>query len=79
LIVYLNVSSNVYRMEMGEEPQVRTAASVFRNLCYNYRDNLSAGILVAGWDKHNGGQVCVGFIYILAFFSFDDILTRELI
>jgi len=49
---------------MGEEPQVKTAASVFRNLCYNNRDSLSAGILVAGWDKHNGGQVWVT-LYLL--------------
>lgn len=45
------------RMEMGEEPLVKTAASVFRTYCYNNRDSLSAGILVAGWDKRNGGQV----------------------
>ncbi|KAL8601425.1 Proteasome subunit beta type-6 [Nucella lapillus] len=46
-----------YRTEMGEEPQVHTAANVFRELCYDHRDNLSAGIIVAGWDKMNGGQV----------------------
>ena len=46
-----------FRMETGEEPLVKTAASVFRNLCYNNRDSLSAGILVAGWDKQEGGQV----------------------
>ena len=50
---------SIFRMETGEEPLVRTAASVFRNLCYNNRDNLSAGILVAGWDKREGGQVCI--------------------
>lgn len=38
-------------------PQVSTAANVFRQLCYNYRDQLSAGIIVAGWDKRKGGQV----------------------
>jgi 20S proteasome subunit beta 1 len=36
---------------------VKTAASVFREFCYNYRDNLVAGIIVAGWDKYEGGQV----------------------
>ena len=45
------------RMEMGEEPLVRTAAAVFQDLCYNYRDQLSAGIICAGWDKKKGGQV----------------------
>ena len=44
-------------MEMGEEPLVKTAACTFRNLCYNNRDSLSAGILVAGWDQREGGQV----------------------
>ena len=42
---------------MGEEPLVRTAAAVFQDLCYNYRDQLSAGIICAGWDKKKGGQV----------------------
>lgn len=46
-----------YRMEMGEEPQVQTAANVFRELCYDNRDSLTAGIIVAGWDKRTGGQV----------------------
>jgi 20S proteasome subunit beta 1 len=30
---------------------------LFRELCYNNKDNLSAGIIVAGWDKHYGGEV----------------------
>lgn len=42
-------------MELGEPPLVQTAAAIFRELCYNYRDSLVAGILVAGWDKKNGG------------------------
>ncbi|KAL8569656.1 Proteasome subunit beta type-6 [Nucella lapillus] len=46
-----------YKMEMGEEPAVATAANVFRELCYDHRDSLSAGIIVAGWDKRVGGQV----------------------
>lgn len=36
---------------------VAEAASEFRNYCYNYRDSLVAGIIVAGWDKELGGQV----------------------
>ncbi|XP_075211370.1 proteasome beta1 subunit [Lycorma delicatula] len=46
-----------YRIEMGEEPLVETAAALFRELCYNYRDQFTAGIIVAGWDKRKGGQV----------------------
>lgn len=44
-------------MELGEPPLVETAAALFRELCYNYRDSLMAGILVAGWDKRKGGQI----------------------
>ncbi|XP_038061288.1 proteasome subunit beta type-6-like [Patiria miniata] len=46
-----------HSMNEGEPPLVRTAANLFRNMCYEYRDSLSAGILVAGWDKVKGGQV----------------------
>ena len=45
------------RIELGEEPLVKTAASVFQDLCYGYRDQLSAGIICAGWDRRKGGQV----------------------
>lgn len=44
-------------MELGEEPLVEVGAAIFRELCYNYRDSLMAGILVAGWDKRKGGQI----------------------
>ena len=47
------------RMEMGEEPLVKTVAYIFKQLCYDYRDQLTAGIIVAGWDKRDGGQVFV--------------------
>ena len=36
---------------------MRTAASLFQELCYNNKDNLMAGIIVAGWDKYKGGSV----------------------
>jgi len=42
---------------LGEEPLVKTAASLFRQFCYDYRDSLVAGIICAGWDKKAGGQV----------------------
>jgi len=28
-----------------------------RNICYQNKDNLSAGVIVAGWDPVNGGEV----------------------
>lgn len=48
---------NFYEMEIDQNPEVRVAANMFRELCYNYRDQLTAGIIVAGWDKRHGGQV----------------------
>ncbi|CAH0550663.1 unnamed protein product [Brassicogethes aeneus] len=48
---------NFHGMELGEEPPVEVGAAVFKELCYNYRDSLMAGILVAGWDKLKGGQI----------------------
>ncbi|CAG2220923.1 PSMB6 [Mytilus edulis] len=53
----VNHHLNFYKMDFGEEPEVKVAANVFRELCYQNRDSVSAGILVAGWDKVNGGQV----------------------
>ncbi|KAK2191091.1 hypothetical protein NP493_61g00000 [Ridgeia piscesae] len=53
----VNYHINFHRMEMGEDPLVKTAAKVFQDLCYNYRDSLSAGIICAGWDRKLGGQV----------------------
>lgn len=48
---------DLQRIELGEEPLVLTAANVFKELCYNYRDSLTAGIIVAGYDDRLGGQV----------------------
>ncbi len=45
------------RAELGELPEVKTAATLFQMLCYNNKDNLLAGIICAGWDKFNGGSV----------------------
>jgi len=36
---------------------VREAAQLFRNECYEKRDSASAGIICAGWDEREGGQV----------------------
>lgn len=35
-------------IEMGEPIPVHTAAFLFKDICYEYRDQLSAGIIVAG-------------------------------
>lgn len=36
---------------------MHTAANLFKEMCYRYREDLTAGILVAGWDRLKGGQV----------------------
>lgn len=48
---------NLFQMENNEDPTVHAAANVFKSICYNYRDQLMAGIIVAGWDVREGGQV----------------------
>ena len=44
-------------METEEAPLVGVAANSFRNIAYNYRDQMSAGLIVAGYDDRLGGQV----------------------
>jgi 20S proteasome subunit beta 1 len=36
---------------------VKTAAHLMQGLCYKYKDQLSAGVIVAGWDPVDGGSV----------------------
>lgn len=38
---------------------MQTAAALFHEMCYQNKDSLTAGIIVAGWDKHNGGSVYI--------------------
>uniref|UniRef100_A0A671N1M8 Proteasome subunit beta n=1 Tax=Sinocyclocheilus anshuiensis TaxID=1608454 RepID=A0A671N1M8_9TELE len=40
-----------------EPPLVKSAAAIMRSFCYTHRDELSAGFIVAGWDRKNGPQV----------------------
>jgi 20S proteasome subunit beta 1 len=41
----------------GVPPSVATAAATFEKLCYENKDRLSAGIIVAGWDNEVGPSV----------------------
>ncbi|KAH9850724.1 20S proteasome subunit [Lenzites betulinus] len=41
----------------GAPPSVHTASTMFQKLCYDNKDALSAGIIVAGWDKEAGPSV----------------------
>ncbi|KAF5369754.1 hypothetical protein D9758_001198 [Tetrapyrgos nigripes] len=42
---------------MGAPPAVSTAAAIMEKMCYQNKDQLSAGIIVAGWDKQYGPSV----------------------
>ncbi|KAL7982906.1 hypothetical protein Chor_013512 [Crotalus horridus] len=46
-----------HSIELDQQPLVHTAANLFKEMCYRYREDLTAGILVAGWDRRKGGQV----------------------
>ncbi len=47
---------SMFSVEHGQ-PSVHTAAHMFQEMIYQNKDRLSAGIIVAGWDKKNGGSV----------------------
>lgn len=47
----------VVGVQLGREPDVRMAATIFKKLCYENKDRLQAGIIVAGWDRETGGAV----------------------
>ncbi|XP_028909503.1 proteasome subunit beta type-9 [Ornithorhynchus anatinus] len=47
----------LHSMELESSPPVVAAANVVKNIIYKYRDDLSANMLVAGWDPQKGGQV----------------------
>jgi len=48
---------NTYSITNNTQPTTQTAASIFQEICYNNKDSLSAGIIIAGYDPLNGGQV----------------------
>ncbi|KAI8578479.1 hypothetical protein K450DRAFT_247039 [Umbelopsis ramanniana AG] len=47
----------MYSVQQDEPPTVHVAATLFQEMCYQNKDQLSAGIIVAGWDKKKGGTV----------------------
>jgi 20S proteasome subunit beta 1 len=47
----------IARQTHGSSPPVSVAAGVFQDICYENKDGLSAGIIVAGWDKETGPSV----------------------
>lgn len=54
---YVRYYTAMHSVELTEEPRVGTVARLFRQICYQNKDNLMAGIIVGGYDQHKGGQV----------------------
>ncbi|VEU21575.1 DEKNAAC102508 [Brettanomyces naardenensis] len=48
---------DLYKTANASEPSTRLAASIFQEICYNNKDQLTAGIICAGYDEGKGGQV----------------------
>lgn len=46
-----------YAIELDTPPSVNAAATLFRGICYNNKNALMAGVIIAGWDPDAGGQV----------------------
>ncbi|MEQ2311279.1 Proteasome subunit beta type-9 [Ameca splendens] len=64
----VNYQLDVHSMEIGEDPLVRSAATLVKNISYKYKEELSAHLIVAGWDRRAGGQV---------FATLNGLLTRQ--
>mmetsp|Transcript_7243 Transcript_7243/g.15499 ORF Transcript_7243/g.15499 Transcript_7243/m.15499 type:complete len:228 (-) Transcript_7243:345-1028(-) len=54
---YVRYYTDQHSIELGTAPRVRTVAGLFRELCYANKANLQAGIICAGFDNKEGGQV----------------------
>lgn len=48
---------SMFAVQHEGQPKVETASHLFSELIYSNKDRLSAGIIVAGWDKVKGGSV----------------------
>lgn len=56
--MYANYYARMHdRIETGDQPTVKTAAHIMRRLCYENKDQLMAGVIIAGWSKSEGGVV----------------------
>ncbi|CAH2314520.1 proteasome subunit beta type-9 [Pelobates cultripes] len=44
-------------IEMQTQPLVMAAANLVKGISYKYKEEISAHLIVAGWDRKNGGQV----------------------
>lgn len=54
---YVKWYLQMHSAELGDDPEVKTAANLFKQICYSNKNFLLAGIICGGWDKHDGGSV----------------------
>lgn len=54
---YVRYYLSMHNIEIGDDPEVATAARLFRTFCYYNKAQLMAGIIVGGYDEKKGGQV----------------------
>lgn len=54
---YVRYYLSMHQVELGDDPDVGTAARLFRIFCYHNKEQLMAGIIVGGYDSRKGGQV----------------------
>ncbi|GKY97439.1 hypothetical protein MPSEU_000702400 [Mayamaea pseudoterrestris] len=54
---YVKYYLQQHTLETGRPPRVSVAAHLMANLVYDNKDNLSAGLIVAGWSPQEGGAV----------------------
>merc|ERR1712032_1423422 len=54
---FVNNYLGQHSIELGKRPTVNTAANLFKMIAYQNKDNLMAGLIVAGFDDKRGGQV----------------------
>eukprot|EP00211_Chloroparvula_japonica_P014325 CAMPEP_0119133266 /NCGR_PEP_ID=MMETSP1310-20130426/13283_1 /TAXON_ID=464262 /ORGANISM="Genus nov. species nov., Strain RCC2339" /LENGTH=227 /DNA_ID=CAMNT_0007123953 /DNA_START=260 /DNA_END=940 /DNA_ORIENTATION=+ len=47
----------LHSLELNTLPTVLSAAQLFKTVCYRNKNNLTAGIIVGGWDPVHGGSV----------------------
>merc|ERR1711934_612009 len=54
---YVKLFIAQHSIELDSDPEVKTAAHLFNRLNYNNKNNLMAGLIVAGWDRYSKGTV----------------------
>eukprot|EP00475_Leptophrys_vorax_P024739 TRINITY_DN3421_c0_g1_i1.p1 TRINITY_DN3421_c0_g1~~TRINITY_DN3421_c0_g1_i1.p1 ORF type:complete len:242 (+),score=69.46 TRINITY_DN3421_c0_g1_i1:61-786(+) len=53
----VEVYLKLHKAELGDAATVEVAANLAQNICYENKDRLLAGLIIAGWDKVSKGAV----------------------